>query len=236
MSRVDPLRTATVRGDPMGGLLGHAVDDLLADELHDIAGQRLTRRITDLRGDDSPNLPFEDERALGLQVINEVLAEWRSAAYGDGLKDEQEVLAQIADVITEAYAAESAIARAEKMASRGDGRAARVSCDRRGCRPSRSAGPDRHGACPGRWPQSRIGAVLGAQTSGGRVLQVTQIDPRRSSVRVRGLASSGVSNGYGPYGVGAYGAAGYGYAPDLSFRCDVDYRGYITNVDINRRR
>jgi hypothetical protein len=34
------------------------------------------------------------------------------------------VLAQIADVITEAYATESAIARAEKMASRGDGRAA----------------------------------------------------------------------------------------------------------------
>jgi pilus assembly protein CpaF len=68
----------------MSGLLGHAVDDLLADELHDIAGQRLTRRITELRGDDSPNLPFEDERALGLQVINDVLAEWRSAAYSDG--------------------------------------------------------------------------------------------------------------------------------------------------------
>jgi hypothetical protein len=33
------------------------------------------------------------------------------------------VLAQIADVITEAYAVESALARAEKMASRGDGRA-----------------------------------------------------------------------------------------------------------------
>ena len=46
-----------------------------------------------------------------------------SAAYGDALKDEQEVLAQIADVIIEAYATESAIARAEKMASSGDGRA-----------------------------------------------------------------------------------------------------------------
>jgi hypothetical protein len=33
------------------------------------------------------------------------------------------VLAQIADVIIEAYATESAIARAEKMAARGDGRA-----------------------------------------------------------------------------------------------------------------
>ena len=46
-----------------------------------------------------------------------------SAAYGDGLKDEQEVLAQIADVIIETYATESAIARAEKMASSRDGRA-----------------------------------------------------------------------------------------------------------------
>ena len=43
--------------------------------------------------------------------------------YGDTLKDEQEVLAQIADVIIEAYAVESAIARAEKMKASGDGRA-----------------------------------------------------------------------------------------------------------------
>ena len=81
-----------------------------------------------------------------------------------------------------------------------------------------------------------LGAVLGAQSPGGRVLQVTHVNPRRNSVRVRGLATSGVSNGYGPYGVGAYGAAGYGYAPDLSFSCNVDYRGYLTDVDINRRR
>ena len=80
-----------------------------------------------------------------------------------------------------------------------------------------------------------LGAVLGAQTSGGRVLQVTQVDPRRSSVRVRGLASSGVSNGYGPYGVGAYGALGYAYNPDLKFSCSVDYRGYVRDVDISRR-
>ena len=85
-----------------------------------------------------------------------------------------------------------------------------------------------------------LGAVLGARTYGGRVLQVTQVDPRRSTVRVRGLASSGANYGYGPYGVGAYGAAGYGYAPDLSFRCEVDYRGYIrtstSTAAANRRR
>jgi alkylation response protein AidB-like acyl-CoA dehydrogenase len=42
-----------------------------------------------------------------------------SATYGDGLKHEQEVLAQIADVIIETYATESGIARADKIAARG---------------------------------------------------------------------------------------------------------------------
>jgi alkylation response protein AidB-like acyl-CoA dehydrogenase len=51
--------------------------------------------------------------ALGL------LAE-AAGAYGDALKEEQEVLADIADVIIDVYALESAIARTEKMhASRG---------------------------------------------------------------------------------------------------------------------
>jgi hypothetical protein len=84
-----------------------------------------------------------------------------------------------------------------------------------------------------------LGAVLGANTT-GRVLSVTQVAPRNNgTIRVRGLASSGryAYNGYGPYGVGAYGALGYNYAgaADLSFRCDVDFRGYVRNVDINRR-
>ena len=84
-----------------------------------------------------------------------------------------------------------------------------------------------------------LGAILGANTT-GRVVAVTQVQARNNgTTRVRGLASSGryASNNYGAYGVGAYGALGYGYqnAADLSFRCDVDYRGYVRNVDINRR-
>jgi hypothetical protein len=83
-----------------------------------------------------------------------------------------------------------------------------------------------------------LGAILGSNTT-GRVVSVTQVTPTRSGVRVRGLASSGryAYNNYSPYGVGAYGSLGYGYnqAADLSFRCDVDYRGYVRNVDINRR-
>ncbi len=83
-----------------------------------------------------------------------------------------------------------------------------------------------------------LGALLGANNySTARVLNVTQVVPRRSTVHVRGLATSGryASSGYGPYGVGAYGAFGYSYQPDLSFSCVVDYRGFIRDVDINRR-
>ena len=85
--------------------------------------------------------------------------------------------------------------------------------------------------------QGILGAVLGANVATGRVLSVTRVTPNRGSVRVRGLATSGryAYNNYGPYGVGAYGAVGYGYQPDLSFKCDVDYRGYVRDVDINRR-
>ena len=84
-----------------------------------------------------------------------------------------------------------------------------------------------------------VGAVLGVgqpMAAQGRVVQLTQVTPRSNTVRVRGLASSGRSMGYGPYGVGAYGAAGYAHQPDLSFKCDVDYRGRIRDIDINRIR
>ena len=46
-----------------------------------------------------------------------------SATYGDALKHEQEVQAQIADIVMETYATESGIARAEKMQARDDSRA-----------------------------------------------------------------------------------------------------------------
>jgi alkylation response protein AidB-like acyl-CoA dehydrogenase len=47
-----------------------------------------------------------------------------SSSYGGGLKDAQEVQAQIADIVIEVYAIESGLARAEKMAARGDARSA----------------------------------------------------------------------------------------------------------------
>jgi hypothetical protein len=72
-----------------------------------------------------------------------------------------------------------------------------------------------------------------------RVLGITRIEQRsRSTLRVRGYATSGM--GYGsPYGGGYGGYGGYAQAQapaDLSFSCDVDYRGYIRDIDIDRRR
>lgn len=80
-----------------------------------------------------------------------------------------------------------------------------------------------------------LGSLIGAYGTTPRVLSVTRVTPTSTGVRIRGIASSGRSYGYGPYGMGAYGALGYGYQADLSFKCDVDYRGFVRNVDIYRR-
>lgn len=81
-----------------------------------------------------------------------------------------------------------------------------------------------------------LGAIFGLNTAtNARVLSVTNVTPRRSTVTVRGLATSGRAYAYSPYGYGAYGAVGYAYQPDLSFRCVVDYRGFIRDVDVFRR-
>jgi len=82
-----------------------------------------------------------------------------------------------------------------------------------------------------------IGQLFGINSySNARVLSVTQVNPRRNSVLVRGVASSG-RMAYNPYGVGAYGMLGsnYAQAADLTFRCSVDYQGFVRDVDINRR-
>src|SRR5213083_1355048 len=68
-------------------------------------------------------LSAEREYVARLKRLAIALLGHASATYGDGVKEEQELLAQIADIVIEAYATESALARAEKMAARGDGRA-----------------------------------------------------------------------------------------------------------------
>jgi len=81
---------------------------------------------------------------------------------------------------------------------------------------------------------SVIASLLGANTS-PRVVSISQVTPRRYQTVVRGYASTGRMAAYSPYGVGAYGALGSAYAPDLRFKCNVDYRGYVTDIDIVRR-
>jgi hypothetical protein len=78
--------------------------------------------------------------------------------------------------------------------------------------------------------QDRLNARSG---SDARVLAVTKANPHRNLVTVWGIATSGA---FGPSGVGAYGALGYSYAPpaDISFKCKVDYRGFVRDIDLDR--
>jgi len=70
-----------------------------------------------------------------------------------------------------------------------------------------------------------------------RVTAITNVERRSNGLRVSGLLDSGLYRGqaYGQgYGQG-YGQPYGGYANgDLTFRCNVDYRGYVSNVRIRR--
>jgi hypothetical protein len=72
-----------------------------------------------------------------------------------------------------------------------------------------------------------VASLFGMAGTTPRITQITRVTPNRSYTQVRGLASTGRS--YGMYG------AAYAYAPDLNFKCDVDYRGRVRDVDITRR-
>jgi hypothetical protein len=67
-----------------------------------------------------------------------------------------------------------------------------------------------------------------------RVTAITDVKRRNNGVRVSGLLDSQF-DGRPPYGQ-AYGYQGQGYArqADLTFRCNVDYRGAVSNVRIGR--
>ena len=93
--------------------------------------------------------------------------------------------------------------------------------------------PPYGGGYPGQYP-----AYPPQYPGYGNVARVTAItDVQRRSygnVRVRGLLDTGMvrAQPYDPrYGYGN--APGYGPG-NLSFRCDVDYRGYVTNVRLDR--
>jgi hypothetical protein len=83
------------------------------------------------------------------------------------------------------------------------------------------------------------------QGGGAKVVGITRVERRSSTTtRVRGVATANVyGNPYGQYGGqynqpygGQYGYNNYGYANagELTFKCDIDYRGYIRDIDIDR--
>lgn len=75
-----------------------------------------------------------------------------------------------------------------------------------------------------------------------QVVGITRVERKSNGVKVWGLIDSGMGYNRGPYGNQGYGNPGYGgqgygyqgQVADLRFDCRVDYRGYVTNVDINR--
>jgi hypothetical protein len=64
-----------------------------------------------------------------------------------------------------------------------------------------------------------------------RVTSITDVQRRNKGLRVSGLMSSGYAGQYG----NQHGYQNRGYAQgDVSFRCNVDYRGQVSNVRIGR--
>ena len=101
-----------------------------------------------------------------------------------------------------------------------------------------SAGYNQYGAGYGGYNQYNGYNGYNNAYSNARVVGIRSVERRSSTTtRVRGYASSGMAMNYGGYG----NYAGYGgYAQpqaqaDLTFKCDIDYRGYIRDIDINRR-
>jgi len=70
--------------------------------------------------------------------------------------------------------------------------------------------------------QQRIGGGYGYGS--GRVLGISRVEPRNNGgLTVRGVATSGRYGGYGNQA-----------QVDLTWKCKADYRGFVTDVDIDR--
>lgn len=74
--------------------------------------------------------------------------------------------------------------------------------------------------------------------NGARVTRITNVERRSNGLKIYGLANSGYgryNQGYG-YGNPGYGYGNQGYRANLRFNCKVNFRGQVTDVDIDRRR
>jgi alkylation response protein AidB-like acyl-CoA dehydrogenase len=95
----------------------------LLKQLPEVFSRQAAGRSADERAVPSAG-PFAAERdaIARAKTLATTLLGRAAATYGDALKEAQEIQAEIADILIEVYAAESAVARAEKLA--GDHRAA----------------------------------------------------------------------------------------------------------------
>ena len=69
-----------------------------------------------------------------------------------------------------------------------------------------------------------------------RVTAITNVERRNNGLRVSGMLSNAGGYAYGQQGYGQQGYSDPRYANrgNLSFRCNVDYRGAVTNIRIRR--
>ena len=82
--------------------------------------------------------------------------------------------------------------------------------------------------------QQGYGYNQGVAVPAMRVTAITDVQRRSNGLRVTGLMSSAHAGQYGaPYG-NAYGYQQNRAYGDVSFRCNVDYRGAVTNIRIGR--
>lgn len=95
--------------------------------------------------------------------------------------------------------------------------------------PAQLAAQQCSAAVEARLKTKSYGAVSEPGTAG--VLTVTRADAEKEFVRVRGTATSGV-----PAIVGTAGTLASAQSPpaDLTFKCRIDYRGRILELDVDR--
>lgn len=70
------------------------------------------------------------------------------------------------------------------------------------------------------------------QAGQARVVGITRVEQRSNGLRVRGILQTDA--GYDAYGNNGYGNGAYGAQQQLTFKCNVDYRGRVSSVDIGR--
>ncbi len=85
--------------------------------------------------------------------------------------------------------------------------------------------------------QYRGGFGGGYNNGAMRVTSITSVERRNNGLRVSGMLGSGGYNRYNQgYNNRGYGYANQGYGQQLSFRCNVDYRGAVTGLRVRAIR